>query len=426
MEIVVLSGFTKLLQDILGTLFDAVLSPVLRDAFNILVNIFGALISDIFSNFLLRLWIIFLKLVGFMESIFNVFSGISNVKVEDVSETVPLLEYFFRLDTIQKAFLAVTAVSVALAFLSTLLAVMKSMSDMALENRNPISGVLKQAAKAAVSFLVIPITCLFALQMCTKVVIVINTTFNYGSDNAMVSDALFITTAGPAAKKTGAVEDYSANQKYEDAEQVKKDFDISKISYVQAYVSTILIAIIMLCSILQFIQRIIVILLLYLVSPFFVSVMPLDGGARFREWKNMFAGYMISAFGPILSMKLYLLLVPAVSGNKINFGVSSGVMACVKLIFIVGGAFAVYKSRLLVISVVSPSVAGSMGESGMIASFLGGKAAGRLSSMARGGGRSVRRQSTGKASAAPGQASAASGQTSAASGRTESQAYTGR
>lgn len=383
MEIVLLSGFTQLLQDILGGLFDSILTPVLRDVFSILVNFIGNLISDILSNFLLRLWIIFLKLVAFMEGIFNVFSGISNVKVSDVSEDIDisLLEYFFRLEQVQRAFLVITAVSVVLAFFATLIGVVKSMSDMVLENRNPLSYVLKQAVKAAVSFLIIPMTCLFALQMSEIAVTRINKYVNYGTENSTVSDMLFYTVAAPAAKNAKTAQDYMAGQRYENAEQVKKDFDISKISYVQAYVSALLVALIMLCSILQFIQRIITILLLYVVSPFFVAFMPLDGGAKFREWKNMFGAHMLSAFGPILSMKIYLMLVPAVAGSDSQFqfgGVSPTVEAWIKLIFMIGGAFAVYKSRLLMISVIDPASAGAMAESGIIGAIVGGKALGKL------------------------------------------------
>lgn len=381
MELVLLSGFTQLLQDILGTLFDSVLAPVLRDVFSILVNFIGKILMDALSNFLLRLWIIFLKLVSFMEGVFNAFSGISDVKVENVSEEISLLEYFFRLEQVQEAFLVVTAVSVILVFFTTLVGVMKSMSDMVLENKNPLSSVLKQAVKAAVSFLIIPITCLFVLQMSGRAIASVNKYFNFQSDNATVSDVLFYTVAAPAAKNAKTAKDYMAGQQYEDAEKVKKDFNIEKISYVQAYISSILVAFIMLCSILQFIQRIITILLLYIVSPFFVALMPLDGGAKFREWKNMFCAHMLSAFGPILSMKIYLMLVPVVAGGsgQLEFvGVSSSVAACVKLIFMIGGAFAVYKSRLLMVSLLDPAVAGSIAESGIVGALLGGKVLGSL------------------------------------------------
>ncbi len=387
MEIVYLGGFIQLLQDILGGIFDAVLAPVLRDVFSILVNIFGALLHQILSNLLLKLWVILLKLVGFLESIFNVFSGNSDVevKVQDVSVRITLLEYFFRLGTVQKGFLIITAVSMVLAFLATIIGVARSMSDMVLENKNPLSTVLRQAFQAAVSFLVIPMTCLFVLQMSSRVVLVFNTTFNIENQTATISDILFITTAEPAARDSDTARNYYSGQGFEDGEQVKKDFDVDKISYVQAYISSALVAVILLCSIMQFIQRILVILILYLVSPFFVAMIPVDGGAKFREWRSMFAAYMFSAFGPILAMKIFLIIVPVITSGSVNFGVSAGNAAWMRLFFIIGGAYAVYKSRLMFVSLIHSSSESSMAESGAIGLMAGkkigslvGKAAGSL------------------------------------------------
>ena len=61
-----------------------------------------------------------LKLIYFLECIFNVFSGISPVHVQNLSENITLLEYFFRIEPVQKAFLVITAVAVVLSFLTTL------------------------------------------------------------------------------------------------------------------------------------------------------------------------------------------------------------------------------------------------------------------------------------------------------------------
>lgn len=378
MEFVAL-GFIQTLQDILGTLFDSVLSPVLRDVFNILVNLLMEIVQDLLSSFLLKIWIIFLKLIGFMEGIFNVFSGVSNVEVADVSQRIPLLEYFFRLESVQTAFLLITAISVVLVFMTTIIGVAKSISDMALENKTPISYVLKQAVKAAVTFLIIPISCLFILQMATKTVTVFNTVFYETEENSTIGDLLFYTVAQPAAKSGTDAAKYKAGQRYQDGEQVKKDFDILKISYIQAYASSILVFLIMLAAILQFIQRILILVVLYLASPFFVSMMPLDGGAKFREWRNMFVAHMFSAFGPILAMKVYFVIVPVLLSEDVVFGVSAKVDACIRLFLIIGGAYAVYKSRLLIISVLNPAAAGAMGESGFLGGMLMGKIGGKIS-----------------------------------------------
>ncbi len=381
MEYVMLDSFLEILQDVLGTIFDTVLSPVLRDVFNSIVNLLGELLQSILSAWLLRILVTFLKLINFLEGIFNAFSGVSNVRIENVSESVPLLEYFFRIDTVQKVFLGVTAISVLLAFMATGFAVIRSIADAPFENRHPLSTVLSNAVRAAVNFMIIPVTCLFVLQMSTTAIRAINTTINSNGADASLSDTLFITVAGPAANapEQANIQKFSSGQKYEDLDAVKKSFDIEKINYVQGYISSFMLFFVMLASILGFIQRIFIILVLYIVSPFFVAMMPLDGGAKFKEWRDMFVAHVISAFGPILIMKLYLMLVPIMVSDKMVYTTNNSLLTeTIKLLLLIGGAFAVYKSRTLIVSVISPQAGATVAQSGVVASFVGAKMVGSV------------------------------------------------
>lgn len=387
MQVVYLASFLQTLQNILGGIFDAILAPVLRDVFNVLVRTIGILIQEILSGFLLKIWIIFLKLIDFLEQVFDIFSGVSpvEVKIQDVSKKMSLLEYFFQLNEIKTAFMIITVIAVAIAFLATIYAVMKSISDMTFDEKKPISHVLKQALKSAVTFLLVPFACLFALHMASTVTKIFNSSINYQMENQRVSDILFITVAEEGVKnitdgtaKDAVIKEFSSGQKYQDAELVKEKFDIQKFSYIQAYSSTFLMALIMLVSILQFIQRIFAILVLYVVSPFFVAMMPLDEGAKFKRWREMFVSHMVSAFGPILSMKLYFMIIPLAVSNDIQYPVQGSVLSAVHLLFIIGGAYAVYKSRLLFIQILDPGSAGMMEASGFLGAMIGSKLASKL------------------------------------------------
>ena len=431
MEYVMLDSFLEILQDVLGSIFDTVLSPVLRDAFNAIVNLIGELLQSILSNWMLKILVTFLKLINFLEGIFNAFAGVSNVKVKDVSEGVTLLEYFFRLETVQKVFLGVTAIAVVLAFMTTIFAVVRSIADAPFENRHPLSTVLTNAVKAAVSFMVIPITCLFVLQVSTTAIRAINTTMNANGADVSMSDTLFITVAGPAAKapKQGNIDKFSSGQKYEDMDAVKKSFDINKINYTQAYISCFMLFFVMIASILAFIQRIFLILVLYIVSPFFVAMMPLDGGAKFREWRDMFVAHVISAFGPILVMKLYLLLVPIMMSDKMVYTKSAALTETVRLLLLIGGAFAVYNSRTLIVSILSPQAGATVAQSGIIASFIGAKMMGSMrkgasSLMSKMGGSAQGASSGGAGSGGSSGSGSSGGGSSGGSGG--SQAYKGK
>ncbi len=372
METVSLS-FVSLLQDLFRDIFNSVLAPVLRDVASILINLAGELISEIFSNFLLRIWITLLKLIAFMEKIFDVFAGKASIGLNGESANMTLLDYFFQLNDIQKTFWAFTMISVVLVFIASAIGIAKSMSDMILENKNPISHVLREATKAAATFVIIPITCLFVLQMATQVTVVLDRNINYKNADSDISDMIFIASASEAAKSQLSLDEFSSGNKYEDVENLKAHFNIEKINYVIAYTGSFLIGLLLLCCILQFIQRVFMILLLYISSPFFVAYMPLDNGAKFKKWREYFVAHVISAFGPILCMKLYFMIIPSLVNQRMNFGVTGIKLSCVQLILVIGGAYAVYKSRYLLISIVSPSAAGGIAESGFIGGLIAGK-----------------------------------------------------
>ena len=49
-------------------------------------------------------------------------------------------------------------------------------------------------------------------------------------------------------------------------------------------------------SSISFIQRIFDIILLYLISPISIATIPLDEGNRFKVWKDMMIGKILSAY----------------------------------------------------------------------------------------------------------------------------------
>ena len=186
---------------------------------------------------------------------------------------------------------------------------------------------------------------------------------------------------------------------------------------------------VMIASILAFIQRIFLILVLYIVSPFFVAMMPLDGGAKFREWRDMFVAHVISAFGPILVMKLYLLLVPIMMSDKMVYTKSATLTETVRLLLLIGGAFAVYNSRTLIVSIFSPQAGATVAQSGIVASFVGAKMMGSMkkgasSLMSKMGGSAQGASSGGAGSGGSSGSGSSGGGSSGGSGG--SQAYKGK
>ncbi len=69
---------------------------------------------------------------------------------------------------------------------------------------------------------------------------------------------------------------------------------------------------------------------LFIISPPIVAVMPLDGGGGFKQWRGLFLGAVIGAYGVVLSLNLFFLLLPILKKiqlfdpNATAFGIDTG------------------------------------------------------------------------------------------------------
>ncbi|MDO5408813.1 MAG: hypothetical protein Q4F28_16015 [Eubacteriales bacterium] len=393
------------LQKILGGIFKEVLGPVLKVVFNSLVSLLGKELWSLFSDILLDGFIILLKLINFLESMFNLFSGLAVVKVTvgGQEQNTSLLSYVFGLSGVSRALFGITVLATVMAFLFALYATGKSISDVTLdESAAPITTVLRNGFKSAITFMVIPFTCMFLLQMSSAVLDQVVLAFDGvqqesgGAAGAGVDDTLFIACAQNAAKPAGGasrsaiIRKFGAGHRYSERNEVKKNFDIEKIDYLPGYISCIFMIVVLIGTVIMFIRRIFDLLILYLVSPFFSASIALDGGAHFKRWKDMFIAQFFSGFGSIFAMKLYLLAAPVLMGsNRIEFSGQSSIDQYIKIFLVLGGAWSVYKGQGLFMQILNPEAAQGGNEASGAAKAIAAGGATRAVSGLAGVGRAI-------------------------------------
>lgn len=129
-------------------------------------------------------------------------------------------------------------------------------------------------------------------------------------------------------------------------------------NFVFVYLACVIIIIIMICAMFVFIRRIIEVAILYVTAPLFVSAMPLDGGAAFGKWRQMFIGKLFTGFGIVISMKLVFMLTPIIfTPNLRLYGASTTVDSILKTLFMVASFYAAWKSSTLITELISPEAA---------------------------------------------------------------------
>lgn len=95
---------------------------------------------------------------------------------------------------------------------------------------------------------------------------------------------------------------------------VKKVFSLSplKMNYVIVYLAGYFIAMEMMLVIVTCGVRIFNLLALYLIAPLAIATMPMDDGAKFKQWTTAFVVQLLSVLGMVISIRLFLLLIPII------------------------------------------------------------------------------------------------------------------
>ena len=386
-----MDSFLNILNDVMSKIFNKILRPVLETFLEDILNLLIDAVKKMFASLLYWLYTSLLKCIDFFVKIFDFFSGSEDViyTASGSMERQSVLELFFKVGGIQKAFLIITCLAVGLSFIFTIYAVAKSISDMALEDKNPIGKVLGNALKCCFTFMLVPFLCIFALRISTIVLDGIDTALSVQMQSATgrqtaapqagndvsLATILWLSSSMDAAKddhyniSNGSgmasfwdsirIGFYRGTSSWAYGEKaVEANFDYDKFSYGIGFVSCIFLIVMLMMSILLFIRRIFEIVILYLTSPLFVSTMPLDGGQMFGKWRDMFIAKFFSAFGCVFSIRLYVMFVPLFANGTINlYPKNAEISYFLLVIFLMGGAYAIYKSHHILLMLLHPDAA---------------------------------------------------------------------
>ncbi len=381
----------NLLNAAFSWLFEVILAPLLKSVLLPLATAIAKLIFEMLAGIFYGLMATIWKILDAMEQAYNLYIGVSLVRDTSIADSEPttLLEALYNIPVIQKTFWFVFIISIVLLFMLTMYSVAKSIFDLETEKPRTVSHVMNSFLRACIQFLLVPLLVLFMIRLSGTLVTTVDNVMSASTarGNSSIGSTLFVISSLDASKdatmniSTASAEnrlligvgdsvrkDYYLNGKdepektYWNTTQVQQDFYFAKFDYFVGIGVSIFVFFIMVSNSIVFIQRIFDMLLLFIVAPFFVAMMPLDDGERFKRWRELFLGKSVSGIGGVLAMKLYLLLVPVIIGGQITFSSlgteSTETMYVLKVLFLIGGAWAATKSGAMVTGLIS-SGAGS-------------------------------------------------------------------
>lgn len=369
----VINFIGNILSKVLGWVFTKILIPVLNFVINSFIEVWKVEIKLLFSTFLLKVNLFLLAVVDAFENAMDYFIGITKVTyyaggIESGSTGVPMtmLEAFISLPIIRYVFLLVTALGLGLALVFTIIGVMKSTLDFDFENKRPVSAVLSSFMKTCIQFLIVPFLSLFIIKLAQEILIAIQRAFflKQNGEVLLSSSVSMASSVCSLIVQKGSTslskEILSGEVAWYNITTLVKGGNFLNYDYLSGIVVSLFLIGIMGTVVVLFVKRIFEVLLLYVVSPLFVATIPLDDGEKFGKWKELFIGKIFTGYGSIIAMRLYLAIAPVIMSdsnitfpNSAVFGNSQELSYVIRLIFLVGGAFAMLKSGTMITQLIS-------------------------------------------------------------------------
>lgn len=292
-------------------------------------------------------------LLDFIRDVFCKLAGIETVKVG--GEQTDLLSHFILSPQIRNAFLGVFLVGVILLFVFVIIAILKSESADP-QHKKTKGQILVKALQSFIIFLLIPFLLIAGIMLTNVVMSAIHGSMTGamldGNTNSTIGGQILVTSGydayiGPAGRRAEIERMFITGQlDYNSLSVVKDYYNLGDMNFFVGIAGGLVILIMFVISAIMFVQRIFDIILLYIVSPASVSTIPLDDGGRFKIWREMLISKILGAYGIILSMNIFFLIVPQVA--NISFFENAFKDGIVQLLFVLGGAFAITKANMVI------------------------------------------------------------------------------
>jgi hypothetical protein len=111
-------------------------------------------------------------------------------------------------------------------------------------------------------------------------------------------------------------------------------------------------------ALMSFLDRVISIVILYIVAPFSVASTIVDDGSHFKLWRDQVLVKFFSSYGMIIALNIFIMLTNLVIDPNLHFFDNSFLNFCIKVLVILGSALGLNRSMGLIGNLIS-SGAGS-------------------------------------------------------------------
>ena len=317
---------------------------------------------------------VFYMLLDFIQLVFRKMAGLDTVYVDGNEVTGDLALMFFKNENVVNALIALTVTAFVMVFVTTFIAIIRNNYNARESKDNAIAPVVGKAFKALFSFIFVPLVCYFGVfvsngllktvdeatringattisgqvfaasamnanraridtdfanKLANDSVLNFNGTFVDDNNSQYVNsktaaekiDDAFAVKLTANTTITASSDDYSfmfhqaspgyiSNFDYMNTDLVFVYYDLLKFNWLFAFVSSFFIMAALLVAALGVIQRLFEIVLLFIISPPFIALMPLDDGKAYKEWAKHFIQSTVVMYGTVVALNIFFIVAP--------------------------------------------------------------------------------------------------------------------
>lgn len=336
---------------------------------------------DWFYEFLYSISKTIFRLIDGLMMCANKLCGTEDVTID--GESTDFLTYLFKSEEVSFAFKIASLIGIIVLVFFTIFAIIRSITKEKVEG-SP-GQICFKALKAFLMFLFVPAIMLATIWVGNTIMMAMYKATANGS--ASIGNFMFGAFAKDGGMSSSAVDMFlNGILDYNNTAQVSQHMDLTNFSYFFSWLAGGVVLFTLASSLFLFVDRLISIIILFIVSPFSISTYVLDDGAHFKLWRDQILVKFFTGYGSIIALNIYMLVVQLTLNPALVFFPGSDFGNLVmKLLLIGGGALTLKKSMALIGNLIS-SGAGSteLRDNALTAGAIAGTAKG-LAGSALGG-----------------------------------------
>ena len=367
--------------------------------------------ADLFNKGILVLVTWILKMIDFIFALFKVVAGVEEVKISKDGKANNLLAGILGNNKVVKVFIYVFLLAIFVGMVFAILSAIRN----SVRYKKSNAKVISQYVYSILGIFIVFVALYGFIILSGQILEAINEAFSSGSNlstgNRIIKalgesaisdqakfDALFTEDANGIAGiyRNDFVDDFYGQLRKVGFGYEWKNYGAVNPHQFQVFIALVASCIIGVCSVMALVQlvvRVYDIIFLTLVMPLPLAAYPLDDGARFSEWRKTIVSKVFLAYGTIIAVNVYLMIIELI--NDISFagnlslevkGTDTGfLLNLFKVFMIVAGGFTISAGQLLFSRIMGTSNEESAQSGHNFRSALAG--AGTAAGIAKGAGK---------------------------------------